>query len=59
MLEHPEIAWIERTGYPSWMQEEEVLNDEDEEDYDSEFWGDEFEDRAFDESREQELFGDI
>lgn len=20
MLEHPEIAWIERTGYPSWMQ---------------------------------------
>ena len=22
MLEHPEIGWIERTGYPSWMQEE-------------------------------------
>jgi hypothetical protein len=20
MLEHPEIGWIERTGYPSWMQ---------------------------------------
>ena len=20
--DHPEIAWIERTGYPSWMQEE-------------------------------------
>lgn len=20
MLEHPEIRWIERTGYPSWMQ---------------------------------------
>lgn len=20
-LEHPEIGWIERTGYPSWMQE--------------------------------------
>ena len=20
-LEHPEITWIERTGYPSWMQE--------------------------------------
>ena len=30
-LEHPEIGWIERTGYPSWMQEDEVLNDEDEE----------------------------
>ena len=39
--DHPEIACIERTGYPSWMQEDEVLNDEDdEEDYDSEFWGD-------------------
>lgn len=22
MLEHPEIGWIERTGYPSWMQGE-------------------------------------
>lgn len=22
MLEHPEIGWIERTGYPSWMQEQ-------------------------------------
>ena len=21
MLGHPEIGWIERTGYPSWMQE--------------------------------------
>ena len=21
MLEHPEIGWIERTGYPSWMQD--------------------------------------
>jgi hypothetical protein len=21
MLEHPEIGWIQRTGYPSWMQE--------------------------------------
>lgn len=19
--DHPEIQWIERTGYPSWMQE--------------------------------------
>ena len=28
ILEHPEIEWIERTGYPSWMQERE----EDEED---------------------------
>ena len=21
MLQHPEITWIEDTGYPSWMQE--------------------------------------
>ena len=27
MLEHPEISWIERTGYPSWLQPRE---DEDE-----------------------------
>ena len=42
MLEHPEIGWIERTGYPSWMQ--------DTEDYD--------EDRAYEEARERELFGE-
>ena len=54
--DHPEIACIERTGYPSWMQED-VLNDEDdEEDYDSEFWGDECEDDLYEESRERELF---
>jgi hypothetical protein len=38
--------------------EDEVLCDEDEEDEDTEIWGDEFEDRAYEESREQELFGD-
>lgn len=27
--DHPEIAWIERTGYPSWMQETEDLDEED------------------------------
>ena len=68
-LEHPEITCAIRTGYPSWMQEDEVLNDEDDEDYDSEFWGDDCEDRydaAYDAycdylhevSRERELFGD-
>ena len=30
-LEDPEIGWIERTGYPSWLQERET--EEDEEDY--------------------------
>ena len=40
MLEHPEIGHIERTGYPSWMQEgdreeydEDALVDERREDY--------------------------
>lgn len=60
-LEHPEITWIERTGYPSWMQEgeSEVLNDEDDEDYEREFWGDEFEDgdcdRCYEERREEAM----
>lgn len=58
-LEHPEVTCAIRTGYPSWMQEDEVLNDEDDEDYESEIWGDEFEDRAYEESRERELFGDF
>lgn len=44
MLEHPEIGWIERTGYPSWMQEnldcdcdeddDRKIYEEDEDDYD-------------------------
>ena len=42
MIQHPEIDWIERTGYPSWMQEEDT------EEYD--------EDSAYEESRERELF---
>ena len=28
--DHPQIEWIQRTGYPSWMQEE--YEEEDEED---------------------------
>lgn len=39
MLQHPEIDWIERTGYPSWMQE-----DDQEEEYD--------EDALYEERRE-------
>lgn len=48
------------TGYPSWMQEDEdeIPCDEDGEDYDEEFWGDEYEDSAYEERREQELFGE-
>ena len=40
--DHPEIEFIERTGYPSWMQE----RDED------------YERDSYDERREAELFGD-
>lgn len=42
MLEHPEIGWIERTGYPSWMQESCDADD----------------DSAYEEAKERELFGD-
>lgn len=31
MLEHPEIGWVERTGYPSWMQEVDLDAEEDDE----------------------------
>lgn len=31
-IEHPEISWVQRTGYPSWMQENlDCDNDEDDE----------------------------
>lgn len=43
-LEHPEITWIERTGHPSWMQE----GDRPEIDEDS----------RYEEQRERELFGE-
>lgn len=41
MLEHPEIGWIQRTGYPSWMQERSYEEDED---------------SLYEERRERELF---
>ena len=43
-LEHPEITRCLRTGYPSWMQERE------EPEYD--------EDALYEESRDRELFGE-
>ena len=45
MLQHPEITWIEETGYPSWMQEDRDV----EEEFD--------EDGAYEERRHRELFG--
>ena len=26
--DHPEIRWIENTGYPSWMQDEEEYEED-------------------------------
>ena len=46
-LQHPEIDWIERTGYPSWMQE-----DDEPDDYDD------YEDRCYEEYRDRKLLGD-
>lgn len=42
MLEHPEIGWAERTGYPSWKQDRDDWDDRS--------------DEAYEESRERELF---
>lgn len=42
-LQHPEIDWIERTGYPSWLQETGCEEDD--------------EDSRYDEMRESEIFG--
>lgn len=44
MYEDPEIGWVERTGYPSWMQEREEPEAD--------------EDGAYEEARERELFGE-
>ena len=57
--DHPEIESIERTGYPSWLQEEEDDDLLDEDYCESEFWGDEREDDLYEEAREtrwSELF---
>ena len=37
MIQHPEIDWIERTGYPSWMRpkDRDCEDDWDHEDDDS------------------------
>lgn len=34
MLQHPEITWIERTGYPSWMQPKRDLDVDEDDDRD-------------------------
>ena len=43
MLEHPEVGWIERTGYPSWMQPRDNYEED--------------EDALYDERRDREVFG--
>jgi hypothetical protein len=48
MIEHYEIGWAERTGYPSWMQEDE----DDQDAYEA------YCDAIYDAKRDLELFGD-
>lgn len=55
-MQHPDITRIELTGYP-WVEEEEVLFDEDEEAVEEEIWGEDCGDSLFEERRERELFG--
>lgn len=39
MLEHPDIGWIERTGYPSWMQPKDLdVEDEEDEKDEEDYW---------------------
>ena len=49
ILEHPDITSALRTGYPCRAEYE---------DCESAFWGDEDEDRAYEERRERGLFGE-
>lgn len=44
-LEHPEIGWIERTGYPSWMQPRDEDDEEEDEEYEMYDEDSEYEDR--------------
>lgn len=48
-IQHPEITWIERTGYPSRMQEDD--------DYDQNYY-DDCSDSLYEERRDESLFGD-
>lgn len=52
-LEHPEISWIENTGYPSYLQEDGY-----DEDYTEEDAYDEACDRLYEEYIDRQLFGE-
>jgi hypothetical protein len=51
-LQHPEIDWIESTGYPSWVQKYDD-SEEEADDYEPGF----DEDAAYEESRDRRCFG--
>ena len=57
-LEHPEIGWIERTGYPSWLQDRDEDGAEDDFEYPDLDDADDYCDRDYEEARERDLFGD-
>ena len=50
MIEHFEIGWAERTGYPSWKHP-------DSDDYDQDAY-EAYCDSLYEENRDRELFGD-
>lgn len=49
-MQHPEITWVERTGYPSWMNPKE-------DDYDQDAY-EAYADRCYEEERDRRLFGE-
>lgn len=57
MLQHPEITWIEETGYPSWMQKHLGREDDDDEEYTEDDVYDDQCDRLYEERRDRERLG--
>ena len=48
-MNHPEIDWIERTGYPSWMQGNGRFDQDDYDDYCEELYQQKVDKERFDE----------
>lgn len=59
LLNHPEVECALRTGYPSWMQENDDEEDDLLDDDDCETCGDGYEDWLYEQARDQRLFGDL
>ena len=55
--DHPDIEHALRTGYPSWVKDTDVDEEEDDFEDDEDIYEDGYEDSAYEEARERELFG--